>query len=1054
MLGSIKSGEFCLIVIQKTGERRFCFKVSVMYRKLASAVLVASAINAQYALAISLGGMTMHSALNQPLDAEIAISSAGDLGNTQILIGLASQDEFLKAGVDRSFFLSDIQFEIVLDGNGGGVVKLRSTKRLNEPYLDFLLEAKWPTGRMLRSYTALVDLPVYSEFEASAVDLGKSGPVSASKVTEQNEEIAPTQVQSLRPSAPSATSSGFGAIKPKATTTQATKTVVQTSGFTGSEYKIQPNETLSSIANKLKPNSQLTLNQTMLAIQKMNPHAFVRNNINLIRAGAVLRVPGEADVNQVSASAASKEVVQQTQEWRGAQLEATESRTAPQARPVSSAEEGHLSLTSAGSGLANGKDKSAADTSGLNQKLNAAKEGLEVSKLENKELNSRVDSLGTQVNQLKRMIELKDAELAALQKKLGKETQPKEPAKVVKEEVIAAKPLLGKDIEKPVDAKVVESAEVVPEQKLPEVAKEKPVLKQAKPKKPEPKTESKKPAKPVEPAVVEKTLLEKVQAKALYFGVFALVLIFGVVAFIFRRKAQAERQSMQENDISNFDFDEAVSEGSLDNLGSHEVADDFDSDLHSQPNVAEDHGLEDAQETLMQTSDPVGEADIYIAYGRYDQAAELLLNAIAASPGNTDLRTKLLEVYIESKNKAGFQQQYMELRSLGKAAAISHAKELLTSAEDVADWLNDLPSDEGTSMSQEYDLDDSFAAGQDDGFDLDMNVDAESGFSFKEEKPAVQTPVSSVIEDDFDLDLSDMDEASDLDFNLPESSQTLDSENTDSDFDADLSLDLSDLDSESGEAEMAFDLDSKVDEQQTNASNDDELSVDMDELSFDLSDEFEEKPAVSSSEDFSDLSSDDEPLDYAFEESETPLAAEVSVEEDLSFDGFDLDLDEEPVKAAEVEEDSALDFSDVDLGLGNSGLVSAEPTILRDAIDLSLADETSLDDLSATESAVEFDAGIEDVTESLVEEDRVSAPLAPAAAAVIEPHVSAPISALESEDLEFLTDGDEVSTKLDLAQAYVDLGDVDGARDILLEVMKEGKEDQKAVAAALLDSLD
>lgn len=1019
-----------------------------MYRKLASAVLVASAINAQYALAVGLGGMTMHSALNQPLDAEITISSAGDLDQSQILIGLASRDEFLKAGVEGSFFLSDITFEVILDGKGGGVVKLHSTKRLNEPYLDLLLEAKWPTGRMLRSYTALVDLPVYAQPESTAVDLGEEQPKPFIPAASQSDTAGSnrSQIQSLRSSA---TQTAPSSAKPKNTTAEsdAPATATRTGGFTGNEYRIQSNETLSRIAAKLRPNSQVTLNQTMLAIQKINPQAFVRNNINLIKAGAVLRVPTEAEVSQISASAAAKEVVEQTREWRGAQLDATDSGTVPVARPTSSAEEGHLSLTSAGSGQANGKDKSVADT-GLGQKLNETKESLQVSKLENKELNTKVGSLNTQVNQLKRMIELKDAELAALQKKLGKE-----PAKAGKPDAIPAKPDTLKSDKKPEEVKVDEPVKALPNQAEPEVAKEEPVAKPVVQKKPVPKPEVKKPVKPLEEKEPELSALDKIKANPLYIGIVALLLIFGVVAFLFRRKAQAERQSMQENDISNFDFEEAASDSSLDNLGSHEIAEDFESVAEVDSDVAEDHGAEDSHETVMQTSDPVGEADIYIAYGRYDQAADLLLNAIAGSPDNTELRTKLLEVYIESKNKAGFQQQYMELRSLGQASAISHAKELLTSADDVADWLNDLPADEGASYSH---TDNSFSdvgAGQDD-IDLDMNPDAEEGFSFKEEKPVAQ---ASVIEDDFDLDLSDIEELADSsDFNFEESADIREHKAEESDFDADLSLDLSDLDVGSGD--LSFDGDStSVEIETAEVSGDEELSLDMDELSFELSDEFDSKTEAASQGDFADLASDEEPLDFAFDELSTPTTADNQVdqpEDDLSFEDFDLDLAEEPAKAADtIEEDPALDFSDVDLGLGDgSGLVSSEATIMRDAIDLSFADEASLDDLSATESDFEFDSGVEDIAVAI--EDMPVAPAAVVAPVVTEPHVSAPIAALESEDLEFLTDGDEVSTKLDLAQAYVDLGDVDGARDILLEVMKEGKEEQKAEAAALLDSLD
>ena len=86
-----------------------------MYRKLASAVLVAAAINAKYAVALGLGEMTMHSALNQPLNAEIKLTNVGDLDETQILVNLAAESAFKNANVDRTYFLTGMKFEVVLD---------------------------------------------------------------------------------------------------------------------------------------------------------------------------------------------------------------------------------------------------------------------------------------------------------------------------------------------------------------------------------------------------------------------------------------------------------------------------------------------------------------------------------------------------------------------------------------------------------------------------------------------------------------------------------------------------------------------------------------------------------------------------------------------------------------------------------------------------------------------------------------------------------------------------------------------------------------------------
>ena len=161
-----------------------------MYRQLASALIVASAIQAKFAGAVSLGEMTMQSALNQPLQAEIRLSHLGELNDSQILVKLASQKEFDDAGIDKTFFLTNVKFAVELDGNGHGIVKLSSHKRLNEPFLDFLVEAKWPAGKILRSYTVLVDLPAYNKSNNEVINLGTA--------TEQALEETKTPTASLK----------------------------------------------------------------------------------------------------------------------------------------------------------------------------------------------------------------------------------------------------------------------------------------------------------------------------------------------------------------------------------------------------------------------------------------------------------------------------------------------------------------------------------------------------------------------------------------------------------------------------------------------------------------------------------------------------------------------------------------------------------------------------------------------------------------------------------------------------------------------------------------
>lgn len=1064
-----------------------------MYRKLASALLVASAINAKYALALGLGGMTMHSALNQPLDAEIALSNVDGLDSTQIMITLATPEEFQKAGVDRTFFLSDIKFDVKLDGKGGGVVRLKSSKRLNEPYLDFLIEARWPAGRMLRSYTALVDLPVYANDTPAQVSAAASAPVEA-PVSEKS-AVVPAGPEPVASRPAVAAAKPAQPQKPNKTIAAPQERVAAQPAYSGGEYKVQPNESLSQIARRLRPEDDLSVNQTMLAIQKLNPNAFIRNNINLIKAGVVLRVPTAADIRQVSASAANQEVASQTREWRGPQLDATDVAKASAPKPVS-VEEGRLSLTSAGSGLANGRGK-AGDSGAGGQGTAAAGDSQETAKIK-QQLDVKKDSL-------KRMIEVKDAELAALQSKLGKEPDAKGAAAPVsaasgKDNSAAAQPaaasaqdakgeksgavnLQGAAGATPADAVKNAADNVANFNKS--VAAQKKALDDLDGGAADTESSDVQEVRsdfavaqaPV--PVKEPGILDLLMANALYIGIGALVLMLGVVGVIFRRKSQSDRQAMAENDISNFDFeDESVVSAADVNLEDENSIANFDhlpmqegfGSTESEPDEAE-------QETVSQTSDPVGEADIYIAYGRYDQAADLLQRSIQDAPSNIDLRTKLLEVYLEARNKSGFQQQFIELRNMGQTAALSQAKELLTTVDEAADWLDDLPADDMASASAEEDDFSSLLSDADlveDDIDLGLdhsgNVD---DFSFDEFDSALKPDPD---EEDIALDLPDMDLSDDFGFTgelAEESHEDV------IDLKAEASLDLPDTELgtvDNGDFSSELDLSLPADETVLDA----DAELDLGDMSFDLPEDFAPESSVEdilpemTSESGVDESLAMDDFDFGLND-EAPAVADTSVadtteEEELSLDGFELDFaepeavsDTGPVDIAVADE---LDFSDVDLGF-DSGTASAEPTLLRDAVDLSIADESvsepvvdeaefDLGDLAEPEV---FDAPAEAVMELPQDElspeltETIEQPVA-TAVPVEEQHVSAPIATLESEDLEFLTDGDEVSTKLDLAQAYVDLGDIDGARDILLEVMKEGRDEQKAEAAALLDQLD
>ena len=131
-----------------------------MFRKsvVAAAIFMASASTQLYAL--GLGDIDMRSALNQPMDAVIELTSATTADIEDIEVSLASLQDHARAGLSKAAILADFRFTVEKNAAGRPVVRVTSNSLVREPYLEFLLELDWSRGRLLRQYTVLVDPPV------------------------------------------------------------------------------------------------------------------------------------------------------------------------------------------------------------------------------------------------------------------------------------------------------------------------------------------------------------------------------------------------------------------------------------------------------------------------------------------------------------------------------------------------------------------------------------------------------------------------------------------------------------------------------------------------------------------------------------------------------------------------------------------------------------------------------------------------------------------------------------------------------------------------------
>ncbi|MFV2031558.1 MAG: FimV family protein, partial [Gammaproteobacteria bacterium] len=261
--------------------------------------------------ALGLGEIEVNSFLNQPLKAEIEVisSRAGEIDD--LLISLASRDAFTRAGLSRPGHLSELRFLVKRNEAGDKAVILVTTKSaIREPFLNFLIEADWSKGRLLKEFTVLLDPPFYADIAAPAepsppipaevaieTPIASEGDGSSSVISEQ--QTAPEPIATVEPIV---TPEPLTAVEPIALNdTEPTgetglpevgdQTIAEDAEMTfDGEVQILKGDTLWSLADRFK-DSEHSINQVMLALQRSNPEAFGDNNINYLKIGAVLRVP-------------------------------------------------------------------------------------------------------------------------------------------------------------------------------------------------------------------------------------------------------------------------------------------------------------------------------------------------------------------------------------------------------------------------------------------------------------------------------------------------------------------------------------------------------------------------------------------------------------------------------------------------------------------------------------------------------------------------------------------------------------------------------------------
>jgi len=562
--------------------------------------------------ALGLGDVHLNSPLNAPLDAEIELVNTTPEDLATLEAKLASKDTFDRYGLDWPAFMNNVTVTRDRSANGGQVLRIKSTETVTEPFLTLLIEATWARGRLVREYTLLLDPPVF------APNSVKPAPVAAPSA-------APTQ--------------NTGQISRPAPQEAPSAAPVSAGG--GDSYTVQRGDSLSAIARRLSASNGARTDQLMVSLYRNNANAF-EGDMNRLRAGSVLRVPSGDEIAAVSPSEASGEVRRQVGSYAASAGQSGSGRL----RLVPPSEAG----ATAGASSANSA--------------------------ETQNLRDRVHDLEGQLNESKRMLELRNTELADLQAKLAASQQSAaQPAPApVQPQAQPAQP--EPQASTPEPAPTPETA--APESSAPEAtppAQEPTATPPAQT--PAASTET----KPAAEAGDEGSIVDKLVQ---YWWAIAAVVVLLVLALIM--KSRGKRKTAEFDDslgrLAEQGGDRLASPpGSISDTGrmraptSDDIPDDIlveESGSHralqetqdiplAAPTVRTDDTISSETAVNLDQGDPLAEADFHMAYGLYDQAADLVRIAIQREPNRRDLKLKLLEVFFVWGNKEQFLQLAHEL---------------------------------------------------------------------------------------------------------------------------------------------------------------------------------------------------------------------------------------------------------------------------------------------------------------------------------------------------------------------------------------------------------
>jgi pilus assembly protein FimV len=656
------------------------------------AMVVALLTWSMAAYGAGLGKLTVISTLGQPFRGEIDLVSVKKDELSSLTARIASPDAFKQADLPYTAYVSNLKLAIETRPNGEPYLRVSSFQPLNEPFVDFLVELTWSSGRLVRAYTALVDPPVVTDAESSKAPEVKAAPVPAPQpepraaapvpapapepapVTAQAPVAAPEPAPVPEPVEPApaaqppaepaiapADRGGVGVAVPEPAEQAGGKRAMPAASsgargaLAGGEVLVKSGDNLSKIA-QANMTEGLSLDQMLVLLYRENPEAFAGKNMNRLKTGKVLRLPDDSTVVDMSPQDARKEVRVQAANWNAyreklaavaAETPAVETGT-PQSStgkvttsvqekaPQAEAPKEVLKLSKGEPAKAGATGQ---DAKALQDKIRALEEEVAAKTKASKDAGERIASLEKTIKDMQALMAIKSKGMTDLQKpgaqpSVAAPAKP-EPAKPEPPKAAAVTPATAPAAGAPAaqaPAATSGTASVTPAPG--EEA-------------PKPKKKFVAPPPPPPPSFVDEMLDNPLVPAA---GAGALVVLGGLAYYFVKRRRGAGA-------------DAAGTEKKAKKGKKKGAAQPLEGEVTEElPSEAPLGGAARGAGDFHEEGDPLAEAEIFLTYGRDNLAEERLKEAIVATPQRFELHGKLLEIYAGRKDIGSFEQVAKELQ--------------------------------------------------------------------------------------------------------------------------------------------------------------------------------------------------------------------------------------------------------------------------------------------------------------------------------------------------------------------------------------------------------